>query len=34
MVVILSAAKNPEGDGEDYQTDILWILHSATLRSE
>ena len=32
--VIVSTAKNPEGDGYVIQADILWILHSAALRSE
>ncbi|MHB1856028.1 MAG: hypothetical protein ACYCPM_01180 [Acidobacteriaceae bacterium] len=26
--VILSAAKNPEGDGGVYEANIVWILHS------
>jgi hypothetical protein len=30
---ILSAAKNPEGDGCMIQANILWTLHSAALRS-
>jgi hypothetical protein len=37
MPVILSAAKNPEGDGFMIQANILWILHSGRrgdLRSE
>jgi hypothetical protein len=25
--VILSATKNPEGDGGVYDADIVWILH-------
>jgi len=25
--VILSAAKNPEGDGSVYDAHIVWILH-------
>ena len=33
-LVILSAAKNPEGDGVDYDARILWILPFAALRSE
>ena len=35
--VILSAAKNPEGDGGVYDADIVWILHFGRrrdLRSE
>jgi len=32
--VILSEAKNPEGDGGVDAAAILWILHSAALRSE
>ncbi|MHB1858100.1 MAG: hypothetical protein ACYCPM_11770 [Acidobacteriaceae bacterium] len=27
--VILSEAKNPEGDGGNDQAHIVWILHSA-----
>jgi hypothetical protein len=32
--VILSAMKNPEIDGAPYKANILWVLHSAALRSE
>jgi hypothetical protein len=32
--VILSEAKNPEGGGGNDQAHIVWILHSAALRSE
>jgi hypothetical protein len=34
MLVILSAAKNPDEDGGDYSFNILWILHCAARRSE
>ncbi len=37
MPVIVSAAKNPEGDSFIIRPDILWILHSGRygdLRSE
>ncbi len=30
----VNSAKNPEGDGGNDQAHIVWILHSATLRSE
>jgi hypothetical protein len=34
LLVILSAAMNPDGDGGDYSFNIPWIPHCAARRSE